>query len=104
MTSIDEIIRKVVEAQLAPAQVLKLSVKEDVDADGDPIFRIVVVFEAEENRLDPDRVVGLTRHLRNHLDELGDDLDELGPERFPIFSFMTAEEADAHGVTDSLLG
>ena len=88
MKNIEEIVRKVVVEQLAPAQVINLSVMEDVDADGDPIFRIAVVFNAEKDRLDPDRVVGLTRHLRNHL-------DELAPERFPIFSFMTVEEADA---------
>ena len=95
MRNIDEIVKQVVETRLAPARVLNLSVREDVDSDGDPIFRIVVVFEAEGDRLDPDRVVGLTRHLRNRLDELGSDLGELVPERFPMFTFMTAEEANA---------
>ncbi|MYK31346.1 MAG: hypothetical protein F4051_06360 [Boseongicola sp. SB0670_bin_30] len=90
-----ELVKQVVETQLSPALVHNLSVKEDVDADGDPIFRIVVVFEAEKDRLDPDRVVGLARHLRNHLVESEDDWDESVLERFPIFSFMTAEEADA---------
>ncbi len=91
MKSIDEIVKHVVETQLAPARIVDLSVTEDVDFDGDPIFRIVVVFEAEGNRLDPERVVGLTRHLRNYLDDLG----ELNLERFPIWSFMTSEEANA---------
>ncbi len=95
MISIDEIVKHVVVTQLAPARVVDLSVTEDVDFDGDPIFRIVVVFEAEGNRLDPERVVGLARHLRNRLGELGNELGELDSERFPIFSFMTVEEANA---------
>lgn len=85
--NIDEIVRKVVVEQLTPAKVINLYVMEDVDTDGDPFFRIAVVFNAGKDRLDPDRVVGLTRHLRNHL-------DELAPERFPIFSFTTVGEAD----------
>ena len=86
MAEIDEIVKQVelvVEQQLAPAQIVDLSVKEAEDADGDPIFRISVVFNAKEGRLDPERVLGLIRHLRN----------KLGSDRFPVLSFMTSEEA-----------
>ena len=79
-------VQQVVEQQLAPAQIVNLSIEEAEDADGDPIFRILVVFKAEDDRLDPERVLGLRRHLREPLDALDSD-------RFPIFSFMTSEEA-----------
>ena len=82
----DEIVKPVLEAQLAPARIVNLFVTEDEDADGDPILNITVVFEAENDRLDPNRVLGLIRHLREPLNESGSD-------RFPILSFMTSEEA-----------
>lgn len=83
------VIKQVVVDQLAPAQVVGLTVTEAEDSDGDPIFNIVVVFKAEDDRLDPERVLGLTRHLREPLHGLGQE------NRFPIWSFMTQEEADA---------
>lgn len=85
---VSAVIRRVVVDQLAPAQVVDLFVTKAEDSDGDPIFNIVVVFKAEDDRLDPERVLGLTRHLR-------EPLHELGEYRFPIWSFMTSEEADA---------
>lgn len=85
---IRDVIEEVVAEQLAPAQVVNLIVTKAEDSDGDPIFNIVVVFKAEDDRLDPERVLGLTRHLREPLHKLGEN-------RFPIWSFMTSEEADA---------
>ncbi|MDE0699021.1 MAG: hypothetical protein OXH76_24645 [Boseongicola sp.] len=82
----DAIVKPVFAEQLAPAQIVNFSVTEDEDADGEPILDIVVVFEAEGDRLDPNQVVGLIRHLRGPLNEIGSD-------RFPILSFMTSEEA-----------
>lgn len=86
MTKIDDVVERVVRQQLAPAQIVGLTVKEAEDADGDPILRIEVVFEAAAGRLDPKKVLGLIRHLRKPLADEGSD-------RFPVFSFMSAEEA-----------
>ena len=86
MTKYDEIVRPVVEQQLAPAQIIGLTVEEDEDADGDPVLRIEVIFEAENDRLDPKQVLGLIRHVRKPLIEMGSD-------RFPIFTYMTSQEA-----------
>ena len=86
MTKIDDVVKRVVQEQLAPAQIIGLTVEEAEDADGDPILRIEVIFEVAENRLDPEKVLGLIRHVRKPLTELGAD-------RFPVFSFMTADEA-----------
>ena len=86
MANIADIVKQVVKRELAPAQIVDLTVEEAVDADGDPIWRIKVVFKVAEDRLDPEKVLGLVRHLRGRLDEFDAD-------RFPILSFMTAEEA-----------
>lgn len=87
MKKIYKIVNRVVREQLAPAQIVDLTVKEAEDADGDPILRIDVVFEAAEGRLDPKKVLGLIRNLRNPL------ADEGGSERFPVVYFTTADEA-----------
>lgn len=91
--AIRDVIKEVVADQHAPAQMVQLTVTEAEDADGDPIFDIVVVFKAEDDRLDPDRVLGLTRHLREPLHKLGES-------RFPIWWFMTSEEADSAAWSD----
>ena len=79
-----ETIREVVEAQLAPAQIIDLSVREDVDADGEDVLRVDVVFQID-GKLDPEKVLGLVRHLREPFDKLHEN-------RFPIFSFMKPED------------
>lgn len=82
-----EVIKKVVEKQLAPARIVDVSVEEGFDHDGDRILRVVVVFEAEDDRLDPKKVLGLVRHLRKPFQELDED-------RFPLFSFMIPSEVN----------
>ena len=86
MTKFDDVVKRVVQEQLAPAQIVELTVEEAEDADGDPILRIKVVYEVAEDRLDPEKVLGLVRHLRPPLDKLGTD-------RFPVLSFITSKEA-----------
>ena len=93
--NIDEIVKQVVQKQLAPAKIVDLTVEKDEDADGDPILRIEVVFEAEGDRLDPEKVLGLGRHLHERLHQPSRTTQALhsSADRFPIFSFMTSEEA-----------
>lgn len=81
-----DVIRKTVEAELAPARILDVRLHEDVDHDGDPIPRISVVFEAKDDRLNPRSMVGLARHLREPLERLQVDA-------FPVFRFLTARDA-----------
>ena len=46
MNNIDEIVKQVVQRELEPAEIVKLTLEETVDADGDPILDIEVVFKA----------------------------------------------------------
>ncbi len=80
-------IRKIVSEELYPARVVSLDVHEDEDYTGEPVLRVQVVVELDGGRLNPRKVAGLHRHLR-------DPLGELHEERFPIFTFMTPDECN----------
>ena len=82
-----EIVKSVVEQQLAPAHVVDVTVREDVDHEGDEILKVEIVFEIEGDRLDPEHVLGLARHLR-------EPLGKIQEERFPVFTFMKPGEMD----------
>lgn len=86
MDDLITVIRKIVEDELAPAKITNLFVEPDEDHDGDPILRIKIVFEVEEgHELDSRKVIGLARHLR-------EPLENLGEARFPVFNFETTGE------------
>lgn len=82
-----DVIKRVVQSHLAPAVVKSVAVSEDVDHDGDDILRVEVVIEVEGDRLDPERVVGLVRHLR-------EPLQNIHEERFPVFTFLKPDDVD----------
>ena len=83
--NIDEALKKFVEKELYPAEIVDLKTEENEDADGDPVLWINVVYRTENNRLDPAKVGGLSRHLRARHGNLIAD-------RYPLFSFMIPEE------------
>jgi hypothetical protein len=78
-------IHDVIVRELRPARIVRVDVARDLDHDGDPILRIKIVFEAENDRLNPTAVRGLIRNLREALIPL--DVNE-----FPMFNFATVKE------------
>ena len=64
---------------------VSVHVKEEYDADGDPVLHVIVVYEPDDEGLDPATLSGLVRHLRPALSERGEY-------RFPVMSFVAAEE------------
>ncbi|MDE2739862.1 MAG: hypothetical protein OXH47_10090 [Paracoccaceae bacterium] len=90
--NIDEVLKKIVQEVLAPARIVDLKSERAEDADGDPILRIRVVYRAENNRLDPDKVADVIGYLRDSIKKTTNGLD-----RFPILSFTTPEEVESLG-------
>jgi len=86
--NINDILKEMVQDYLAPAKIIELHSEEQEDFFGDPIMRIWVVYESENNRLDPDKVSNVINPLRNRINKTTNGLD-----RFPIISFMTSKEA-----------
>lgn len=46
--NIDGTLKGIVQHELAPAKIVDLHSEEAEDADGDPILRIMVIYEAEQ--------------------------------------------------------
>lgn len=80
-----EVITQTLREEFEQIEICDLRVVEDVDVDGDLVLRVKVVFNAERKKLDTTKRLGLLRHLRPKLAELG----QAG---FPVFSFIAASE------------
>ena len=76
------IVREILEERFEGIEILSINIEDDVDADGDRILKVKVVFEAHKrDTLDASRVSGLARKILPKLAEI----HESG---FPIFSFI----------------
>ncbi len=80
------VIHEQVEAVLSPISVVSVTLEDDEDAYGDPMLHVIVVYAP--NDAQPE-ISGLVRQLRPALEEQGED-------RFPVMSFIAAEEAEAY--------
>lgn len=78
-------LKRILQDELKPAKIVSLKSEKAEDHDGDPIIRIRVVYEAENNRLDPNKTLGLSRILSNKLRETFE-------KSYPVFYFLTKEE------------
>ncbi len=70
---------------MEPATIVHLQSEKAEDHGGDPIMRIRMVYEAENNRLDTNKTLGLSRILC-------EKISKIFTERYPVFYFLTKEE------------
>ena len=84
--ALTELVEAVIRRQFSDGVIHAVAVKPDVDHDGDAILRVTVVVEKEVKTLDSGKKLGLVRHLRP-------ELAEVGIEDFPIVSYMTKADA-----------
>lgn len=80
-----EVVREVLMEQFDGLQLVSVEVTEGYDAGDDPVLDIVVVYEPDGRKLDVSKVVAFVRHLRPALSEIGE-------ERFPMMSYVPADE------------
>ena len=83
----DNIIRKAIRRTLAPARIGEVRVREDIDHDGDPIYRVDIVLAHDDEELEAEKAVRLWEAVIDALQKNGFEV------RFPIFTFMTPSEA-----------
>ena len=79
------VVREVLMEQFDGLHLVSVEVEEGYDAGGDPVLDIVVVYEPGGRKLDVSKVVSFVRHLRPALSEIGE-------ERFPMMSYVPADE------------
>ena len=80
-----EVIREVLKEQFGGLHLVSVEVEEGHDADGDPVLDVLVVYGTSSRKLDISKVVSFVRHLRPALSEIGE-------ERFPMMSYVPADE------------
>ena len=80
-----KIIRKTLEDQFFGMEIVSVAVTEDQDGDGEPVLHVTVVHDTDREELDPALLSGVLRHLRPALSEHGE-------RRFPVMSFVAAED------------
>ena len=79
--ALNSAIEKVVRTQFADAAINAVHVTEDYDSDGDPILRVIVVFETSV-RPDLAKAGGLARHIWPALENNNSNA-------FPVISFRS---------------
>ena len=79
------VVREVLNRQFDDPRLVAVEIEEGYDAGGDPVLDVVVVYEPDEAGLDISTVVGFVRHSRPALPEIGEA-------RFPVVSYVPADE------------
>ena len=84
-SALREIVRKTLEDQFRGMEIVSVAVTEDHDGDGEAVLHVTVVHDTNREDLDPFLLSGVLRHLRPALSEHGE-------RRFPVVSFVAAED------------
>lgn len=82
---LDRIVRDEFRKRFPDAKLVSLELEEDSDYEGDPIIRVRITFEAESDRLDPNKTSGFLRHLLPALLKGGEAA-------FPIVSYIAKND------------
>jgi hypothetical protein len=84
MTSalIKDAMHKALAAHLVPANIVALTLHEEHDSDGDPILRVLAVYDPEQPAPSAEEMFSATGIVRSLLVAHGDS-------RFPLLSFIS---------------
>jgi hypothetical protein len=83
---VNEAVWAVLRDRFPDAKVANVSVRPDVDRDGDDILRVVIVLDGTLSSLDKKELFGFVRHLRSRL-------ETVNREEFPVLSFVSKKDA-----------
>ena len=88
MQDVNQIFKELIQKQLYPAKILEVTAEENEDHDGDPVIDFRIIFEAENDLIDPDKGVALPRILHPTIREI------YKGKHYASFSYMTPEEVE----------
>ena len=80
-----DVVESVLKSRFRDIDITSIDINPDVDEDGEPVLAVRVIFSAHEKRLDAGEASGLVRHILPKMEEIGEN-------RFPIFSFIAKSE------------
>lgn len=83
--SIRKIVESVLRTRFGDVEIVSVDVRPDVDASGDRILLITIVFDAKEKGLDARETSSLARRILPKMQAVGE-------EGFPVFSFIAKSE------------
>lgn len=86
LPSIKRIVTQTLRRDFDHIRIIDVEVHEGVDADGDEVLRINVIFEGTPRDLDAKKLSGAIRHLRPKLDKIHPAL--------PLLSFISKADRD----------
>jgi len=86
LNQIKEVVAETLRADFHNVKILRVDVDQDVDADGDDVLLISVVFEGRPKDLDASKLSGAVRNVRPKLRDIGEAA-------FPLFSFVSRRDA-----------
>lgn len=82
----ERLIETIIQENLAADNVIAVQIDRDTDFDDEPVFLIKVIVDNGNKRIDSKKTISLTRDVRTRLAELGESA-------FPVFSFISKQEA-----------
>ena len=82
----ESLIETIVQEKLAADKVVAVQIERGIDFDDEPVFLVRVIIDNGNKRIDPQKTTSLTRNIRSRLAELGETA-------FPVFSFISKQEA-----------
>jgi hypothetical protein len=85
---IAKIVKEVLAADFNRVKILDVRVKDDVDADGEAMLRIEVIFEGPRKDVEALKLTGTVRHVRPRLRAINENA-------FPLFSFISKGDLGA---------
>jgi len=89
LDQIKKVVKKTLTKPLGKVSITKIDVVDGVDADGDDILRISVIYDGGPEDLNPEKLLGITRILR-------DELDTIGEQAYPLVSFISKTEYEIY--------
>lgn len=85
---IAKIVEKTLAADFDKVKILEVTVREELDADGDEILRVYVIFKGAPKDIDTRKLSAAVRNVRPKLSEIGESA-------FPLFSFIAKSDVGA---------
>ena len=85
LNELEGLVKTILSKKLSGVEIVDVTIRPDVDDDGDDVLIVKVVFESRKHRLNSAETTGLVRRILP-------EIRERGVSGFPILSFIAKSE------------